>query len=89
MKSYTTERFRKLLGALPESVRQQARDAYRFYRDNPNYPGLQFKKVHPSKPIYSARVNVDYRVLGVRNGEEIVWFWIGPHAEYDKLLSRL
>ena len=89
MKSYTTERFRKLLGALPEGVREQAREAYRFFRDNPYHPGLQFKKVHSAKSIYSARVNVDYRVLGALTGDEIVWFWIGPHSEYDKILSRL
>lgn len=89
MKSYTTERFRKLLGELPQSMREQAREAYRFFKDNPYHPGLQFKKVHAAKSIYSARVNVDCRVLGVLSGDEIVRFWISPHAEYDKLLSRL
>lgn len=89
MKSHTTERFRKLFAALPESVREQAREAYRFFRENPQHPGLQFKRVHPTKPIYSARVNIDYRVLGVRDGEEIAWFWIGSHDDYDKLLARL
>lgn len=89
MKSHTTERFRKLFAALPESVREQAREAYRFFRENPQHPGLQFKRVHPTKPIYSARVNIDYRVLGVRDGDEIAWFWIGSHDDYDKLLARL
>jgi hypothetical protein len=45
--------------------------------------------VHPTQPIYSARVNLDYRVLGILDGEEIAWFWIGSHADYDKLLGRL
>ncbi len=89
MKSHTTERFRKLFAALPESVREQAREAYRFFRENPQHPGLQFKRVHASSPIYSARVNLDYRVLGVRDGDEIVWFWIGSHDDYEKLLARL
>ena len=89
MKSHTTERFRKLFAALPESVREQAREAYRFFRDNPQHPGLQFKRVHTSRPVYSARVNIDYRVLGVREGDEIVWFWIGSHDDYEKLLARL
>lgn len=74
---------------MPDSVREQAREAYRFFRENPNHPGLQFKRVHPTKPIYSARVNIDYRVLGVRDGNEIAWFWIGSHDDYDKLLARL
>jgi hypothetical protein len=27
-----------------------------------------------------------YRALGVRRDDTIVWFWIGSHADYDKLL---
>jgi hypothetical protein len=89
MRSFTSAGFRKLYQELPEEIRRQAREAYRFFSDNPNHPGLQFKKVHSTKPIYSARVNVDYRVLGIRDRDEIVWFWIGSHAEYTKLLPRL
>lgn len=89
MKSFTTERFRKLYRELPEPIRRQAREAYRHFSADPYHPGLQFKKVHPSKPIYSARVNLDYRVLGTLDNDEIVWFWIGSHTDYDKLLARI
>ena len=89
MNSFTTERFWKLYRNLPNEIRQQAREAYQHFLANPNHPGLQFKRVHSNRPIYSARINADYRVLGILDGEEIVWFWIGSHAEYDKLLSRL
>jgi hypothetical protein len=34
-------------------------------------------------------VNLDYRAVGIRDGEEIVWYWIGPHSEYEKLIGRL
>ncbi len=33
------------------------------------------------------RVGIHYRALGVRTDDEIVWFWIGSHADYDGLLS--
>lgn len=89
MKSFTTERFWKLYRNLPAEIRRQAREAYQHFMTNPYHPGLQFKRVHPTRPIYSARINIDYRVLGVLDGDEIVWFWIGIHGEYDKLLSRL
>jgi len=89
MNSRTTRRFRQMLAKLPSDIRRQAREAYRLFRQNPNHPGLRFKKVHNTEPIYSARINIDYRAVGVIDGGEIVWFWIGPHAEYDKLLSRL
>jgi hypothetical protein len=34
------------------------------------------------------RVNQSYRALGVRTGDEIVWFWIGDHDEYERLLAK-
>ena len=89
MNSKTTRRFRQMLAKLPSDVRRQAQEAYRLFRQNPNHPSLRFKKVHNTEPIYSARINIGYRAVGVIDGGEIVWFWIGPHAEYDKLLSRL
>ena len=89
MKSRTTARFREHYAALPPQVRQQAREAYRRFIQNPNHPGLRFKQVHAVKPIYSARVNQDYRAVGIRVVDTIVWFWIGSHTDYEKLISRL
>jgi hypothetical protein len=89
MKSRTTKRFRELFAALPKNVQDQARAAYRLFLQNPHHPSLRFKKVHPSKPIWSVRVGLHYRALGVVAGDVIVWFWIGHHAEYDQLLGRL
>jgi len=49
---------------------------------------LQFKAIAPS--IYSVRIGVHYRALGTRMREdEIVWFWIGSHSEYDRLIKNL
>lgn len=89
MKSYTTKRFRKALEQLPEDVRKQARKTYKLFIQNPYYPSLRFKQIHSTKDIYAVRINIDYRAVGARNGDEIVWFWIGPHAEYDKLISQI
>ena len=89
MNSRTTRRFRELLAALPAHVRQQARDAYQLFRQNPSHPGLRFKKIHPDPPIYSARVGIGYRAVGALHGDIVVWFWIGSHAAYDKLLEQL
>lgn len=70
-------------------MQDQARLAYRLFRDNPEHPSLRFKPVHSTRPIYSARVGLGYRALAVRDGEAVVWFWIGSHADYDQLLKRL
>jgi hypothetical protein len=89
MNSRTTSRFRELLAALPDHVRQQAREAYRLFRHNPSHPGLRFKQVHTDPPIYSARVGIGYRAVGALEGDTVVWFWIGSHADYDKILEQL
>jgi hypothetical protein len=89
MNSRTTRHFRELFAALPAHVQRQARAAYRLFRDNPAHPGLCFKQVHSDPPIYSARVGIGYRAVCCLDGDTAVWFWIGSHADYDKLLKQL
>jgi hypothetical protein len=87
--SHTTERFRAAFAELPERVQRSSRRAYRTFLKNPSHPSLRFKQVHATRPIFSARVALGYHALCVREGEDFIWFWIGSHAEYDRLLSRL
>ena len=89
MNSRTSDRFRSAFGRLPLKVQQRARVAYRLFRRDPSHPSLRFKQVHASRPIYSARIGLACRALGVRDGEDIIWFWIGSHSDYDRLLGEL
>lgn len=89
MNSRTTHTFRTLLSELPEQVQVQARQAYELFRVNPAHPGLRFKKVYSNPLIYSARVGIAHRALGVLTGDTVVWYWIGSHADYDSLLEQL
>lgn len=50
---------------------------------NPRHPSLMLKKVND---LYSARINDDYRAVAFEEDGTLIWFWIGTHAEYDKLL---
>ncbi len=88
MKSGATTRFWSLYRSLPETVRRHARNAYRLWDDNPSHRSLHFKQVHATRPIYSIRIGLHWRVLGERHGDEIIWFWIGTHAQYDRLVAR-
>jgi len=89
MTSHTTQSFRGGLAKLPKNIRAQARSAYRRFQMNPHHKGLHFKKVHHTRPVYSARINDDYRVVGIVQGDEIAWFWIGKHEEYERLLKTI
>ncbi|WP_307877504.1 MULTISPECIES: hypothetical protein [unclassified Rhizobium] len=47
------------------------------------HPSLHFKKVGN---LWSARVGLSWRALAAQDGQTIIWFWIGSHTDYDKLL---
>ena len=87
MNSYLTDDFITAFRALPASVKDVARKNYRLWKANPGHPSLHFKRVHPTEPIYSVRVGRGWRALGVMNETNITWFWIGSHAEYDRLIQ--
>jgi hypothetical protein len=89
MKSSVTKEFRQRFSQLPTPAREQAVRAYAFWRSDPFHSSLQFKRVSGRQPIYSVRVGIGYRALGLRAGDNIYWFWIGPHAEYDQFLTSL
>jgi hypothetical protein len=87
--SVVTAGFLDRLGRLPSSVRQQASRAYKLWQTDPHHSSLQFKRVSQKQPIYSARIGLGHRALGLWEGDTVTWFWIGSHAEYDTLLTRL
>jgi hypothetical protein len=87
--SSVTREFRRRLDQLPAAVQAQAARAYALWRANPYHPSLQFKRVSQRQPIYSVRVGLGYRAVGLREEDHLYWFWIGPHAEYDELLRRV
>ena len=89
MKSVTTKRFRKAYAELPEYIQEQTRKSYKLWKKNPFHPSFQFKQVHDTQPIYSVRVSLSYRALGLKEKETMIWFWVGTHAEYDKMVSSL
>jgi hypothetical protein len=89
VRSSVTKEFRKRLEQLPSEVQEQAARKYALWRLDPNHPSLQFKELSSSQSIFSVRIGIGYRALGLRIGDQIDWFWIGSHAEYDALLKRL
>ena len=84
MRHFASARFWTLYRALPEEVRLLADKNYELLKADPRHPSLRFKRIGP---VWSARVGVHYRVLGHDVPDGIQWFWIGTHAEYDKLVG--
>ncbi len=88
MKNRRTREFMKLFEKLPLHVKKQAKESFSHFKENPWYPGLHFKCVNPQRARYSVRIGIDYRALGQMEGDEITWYWIGHHSEYDHLIGR-
>jgi phosphoketolase len=86
VKSEISQDFLDAYRKLPREVRELARTSYRRFRENPNHPGLHFKRLQGTD-LYSVRIGLSYRALGTMTGDTMTWFWIGSHADYDKLVG--
>ena len=86
MNSQLTPDFLTCFAKLPYAVKEQARRCYQLWQNNPAHPSLHFKRIHGKESLYSVRVGLGWRALGLLEDNTISWFWIGPHAEYDALI---
>ena len=83
MKHFASPQFWRLYRQLSPEVRALADKNFQLLKANPKHPSLHFKKI---RRLWSVRVGAHYRALGLDKPEGVVWFWIGSHADYDKLL---
>lgn len=86
MDSHISPNFRRCYRSLPKQVRRLAWKNYKLWRDNHRHPGLRFKLIDRKARRYSARVGDNYRVLGKRLDDGMLWYWIGTHEEYNRLI---
>ena len=84
MQHRTTKGFRNAYNALPSGIQLLADKSFALLRTDPKHPSLYFKKVPAG---WSARVGLQYRALAAERSYGFLWYWIGTHAEYDKLIK--
>ena len=84
MKHFASPQFWEAYDGLPESVRALADKSFARLKADPQHPSLHFK---PVGRYWSARVGLHYRALAVEVDADRVWFWIGSHADYDRLVG--
>ena len=84
MKHLASPKFWRGYRSLPKPIRALADKNFKLLKSNPHHPSLHFKKVGE---YYSIRVGLNYRSLAVEAMEGLVWFWIGNHADYDKMMN--
>ena len=84
MKHYASPKFWTLYEALPTDIRQLADKNYQLLKSDPRHPSLHFKKVGE---YWSVRIGAHHRALAVQIEAGMYWFWIGTHADYDKIVA--
>ena len=70
---------------LPPEVRNLADKNFALIQADPRHPSVRLRKVGA---FWSARIGLHYRALARDREEGLVWFWVGHHSEYDKIVSR-
>ncbi len=86
MKYTASKRFWACLDALPAEVQALAHRNFALLKTDPLHPSLHFKTMGNGK-LQSVRVGLFYRALVVPVSDGTHWFWIGSHAEYDKIVG--
>jgi len=83
MKHFASPAFWDAYQKLPARVRELAEKNFDILKRDPRHPSLHFKRIGR---YWSVRVGSRYRALGVQVDEDMVWFWIGSHSDYDALI---
>jgi len=81
---HTSPRFWDCYYRLPAAVQELADSNYELLKSNPRHPSLHFKQI---AQFWSVRIGIRYRAIGVSVPDGIVWFWIGTHNDYDRLIT--
>ena len=86
MKSFALPEFWRAFNRLPPKVQETAHKNYTLWQQEPTLKSLAFKKIKDD--LWSVRAGSGYRALATFIDGSYVWFWIGPHDEYERLLKR-
>jgi hypothetical protein len=78
-------RFQPLYDALPARIRVSADKSFALLKQDPKHPSLHFKRIRDD--LWSVRIGLGYRALAIEGSDRFQWFWIGTHAEYNRLVG--
>jgi mRNA-degrading endonuclease RelE of RelBE toxin-antitoxin system len=84
MRHFASPSFWDLYEKLPPTIQELADKNYELMKVDSRHPSLHLKK---TGKYWSVRIGKKYRALAMEVDNGMLWFWIGTHAEYDKLLK--
>lgn len=83
MKHFASAKFWDCYEKLPKDVKELANKNFELLKSDPKHPSLHFKQI---RELWSVRVGKHYRALGLNKPDGIIWFWVGSHTDYDRLI---
>ena len=84
LKHFASSAFWDCYRKLSPSIQELADAHFPLLKENPSHPSLHFKKIGKYR---SVRIGIHYRALAVEMQDGPLWFWIGSHADYDRILG--
>lgn len=85
MRHFANPAFWDCYDHLPDRIQRLADENFALLRANPRHPSLHLKR---AGRFWSVRVGLGHRALARDDGGDLIWFWIGTHAEYDRIVGR-
>ncbi|REJ93016.1 MAG: hypothetical protein DWQ34_11900 [Planctomycetota bacterium] len=84
MNHFASRAFWRCYNALPSEIQELADKNFALLQADQSHPSLHFKRVGRFR---SARVGLQHRALAVEVENGLLWFWIGNHAEYERMID--
>jgi hypothetical protein len=84
VKHVATASFWRAYDSLPKTIQGLADKSFTLLKANPHHPSLHLKRIGR---VWSVRVGLHHRAIGIDHDTGIAWIWIGTHADYDKRFS--
>ena len=84
MKHFASPEFWELYRKLPQSVQALADKNFSLLKNDFHHPSLHMKK---AGRFWSVRIGLHYRAVAVEVTDGLLWFWIGSHEDYNKLMG--
>jgi hypothetical protein len=57
---------------------------FEFFSIDPSHPALSMERLRCVSNYWSVRITRSYRAVGVKAGNDMTWFWIGSHTDFEK-----
>ncbi|HEY4952472.1 MAG TPA: hypothetical protein VII71_03695 [Verrucomicrobiae bacterium] len=86
MNNLTSPRYWRQYNALPPEIQKVADKNFLLFKTNPQHPSLRFERKKPE--LWSVRVGRGHRALARQLDNNLIWFWIGTHDEYERIIRN-